>query len=346
MITEMTFKKLSMIIFVALLAFLTIFILYPIIIPIFLGLILGYSFYPLYNFFFKYIKERNSAAIIVVIIFILIILLPLWFLFPLIVKQLFDAYLFLQGIDFHTIVISLFPNTTQEAATSLATVLNTFIARIIGSASTGLSSFILDFADISFKFVVFLFVFFFTMRDSEKLSAYIKEFSPFNSHAEKKLITQFKGITNSVIYGQILIGIIQGTLTGIGLWIFGIPNVILYTFVAILFGIIPVIGTWLVWIPAMIYLFTLGETWSGVGLLLYGGIIVGWIDNLIRPKITAAYSNLSTPITLIGMVGGLLAFGILGLILGPLILSYLIILLESYQSKVSLFCFDKKENCP
>jgi len=181
------------------------------------------------------------------------------------------------------------------------------------------------------------------MRDSVKLFDYIKNISPFSVSAEKKLSDQFKGITNAVIYGQIIVGIIQGVLTGVGLFIFGAPNALLFTFLAILTGIIPIIGAWLIWVPISIYFLIQGDTFAGIGLILYGSIIISWIDNIIRPKFVADRSNLNTPITLVGMIGGLMAFGILGLIIGPLIISYLIIVIESYQSKVSLFSFTKKE---
>ncbi|MBU0957614.1 MAG: AI-2E family transporter [Nanoarchaeota archaeon] len=343
MITEESFKKVSMYGFIAILIILTFLILRPILLTIFFALVLGFSFLPVYNFFLRRIKSPNFSALLVVLMFLLIVILPLWFLLPIIIKQLFNAYVFLQGADISSLILSMFPNPSAEVISTVSTVTNTFIANIVGAFSKGFSDFIIDIPNFSFQLGVFLFVLFFVMRDSVKLFDYIKNISPFSVSAEKKLSDQFKGITNAVIYGQIIVGIIQGVLTGVGLFIFGAPNALLFTFLAILTGIIPIIGAWLIWVPISIYFLIQGDTFAGIGLILYGSIIISWIDNIIRPKFVADRSNLNTPITLVGMIGGLMAFGILGLIIGPLIISYLIIVIESYQSKVSLFSFTKKE---
>jgi len=342
MITEDTFKKLSMILFVGILVVLAFLTLQPLILTIILAMIFGYTLYPLYFWVLKYLKSENLSAFVVVLAFLLIIILPLWFLLPIIFKQIFNSYVFMQNADIAGILQSLFPQAATDSQANFSVAVNSFISTIVGMITKGFSNFLLNIPAFSFKLAVFLFVFFFAMRDSKTITKYIKQISPFNPSAEKKLTDQFRGITIAVIYGILVVGLVQGIITGIGLFIFGVPNALLLTVIAIFASMIPILGPWIVWIPAVIYLIATGNTFAGIGLLIYGTIIISWVDNYIRPKIVSSRSNLSTPVTFVGMIGGLMAFGILGLILGPLILSYLIIIIESYQSKVSLFNFKKQ----
>ncbi len=171
------------------------------------------------------------------------------------------------------------------------------------------------------------------MRDGVKMKEYLKSISPFSHELEQNISKQFKDITNSVIYGHIAVGVLQGLLTGIGLFIFQVPQALLLTFLAIILSIFPIIGAWLIWIPASVYLLVSGHTGAAIGLFLYGAILVSWIDNVLRPYIVSRKAKLNSGLVIIGMLGGLIVFGILGLIIGPLIIAYLLILLDAYKNK-------------
>ena len=136
-----------------------------------------------------------------------------------------------------------------------------------------------------------------------------------------------------MIVGQIVVGILQGIISGIGYFVFGVPNALLLTVITTLVGVIPVIGPWLVWIPVDIYLFASGQSGAGLGLLIYGSILINWIDTLIRPLIVSKKTKINPGVIITGMIGGLLVFGVLGLIIGPLVLSYVLLLMELYRKK-------------
>ena len=118
----------------------------------------------------------------------------------------------------------------------------------------------------------------------------------------------------------------------LGFFSFGVPNALLLTFFAIIAGIFPVIGTAIIWVPVAIYLFISGNTFAALGIMIFG-LISSMVDNLIRPIIVSKRTTLSPGVILIGMIGGLLFFGVLGFILGPLIIAYLVIILEIYQNR-------------
>ena len=180
-------------------------------------------------------------------------------------------------------------------------------------------------------FVVF-FTFYFVLRDKEQLISYIKSLMPFSRDVEKKIFEQTKGITISVLYGQVLIGMIQGVITGIGFFIFGVANWLFLTFLAIIAGIFPIVGTTIIWIPVAIYLIVTGKTLTALGVIIFGSVAM-FIDNILKPVFVAKRTSMPTSLILLGMIGGYFLFGVLGFILGPLILAYLIIILEIYRNK-------------
>ena len=323
-------KKVVVVISVALLLIFSAVIIWPIALSIITGLILAYMFYPIYKFILKIVREKNISALIIVLLIIFILFIPAWFLFPILSKQIFDTYIYTQNIDFSNILKTILPEAISKDTT---TIITNFISNVVNSIFSKFSQTILDIPNLLLQATVILFIFFFAMRDADKLEEYARSISPFSHEIERDISKQFKDITSSVVYGFVVIGVVQGLTTGIGLFIFGAPQPLILTILAVLTAIIPVLGAWIIWIPAAIYLLTQGHTGAGIGLILYGAIFVSWIDNVIRPYMVSRKSNISSAIVLIGMIGGLFVFGIMGLILGPLILSYLIILLDAYKDK-------------
>jgi len=165
---------------------------------------------------------------------------------------------------------------------------------------------------------------------------------PFSKDVQKKCFDYTKGITGSVIYGQIIIGMVQGVLTGAGFLIFGVPNALLLSLLAILVGVLPIIGTTIIWLPVVIYLFIGGNTVPALGVMAFG-LMSNIVDNFIRPVIVSKATKMHSGIVLVGMIGGLFFFGVLGLILGPLILAYLLIILELYRNKKTPGFFIQEE---
>jgi predicted PurR-regulated permease PerM len=185
---------------------------------------------------------------------------------------------------------------------------------------------------ISFQFIVVFFTLFFALRDNEELNNYIKSLLPFSKEIEKKLYDSSREITASVLYGQIIIGIIQGIVIGLGFFIFSVPNFLFLTLLAIIAGIFPIIGTAIIWVPVLIYLIVAGNTSAALGVLIFG-LISSHVDNILRPLFVSKRTNISSSLVLIGMIGGWFFFGILGIVLGPLIIAYFLIIVEIYRNK-------------
>ncbi len=325
---ELTLKKSIVFGSVLILLVLSFIVLRPIFLSVIAGLLLAYMASPVYKKVFSLVREKNIAALIIVLLLLFIIFLPIWFLFPVAVRQAIDTYAYSQKVDLVGFIRTIIP---ADISVDVLALMNSFISHSINSVFSYASNMLLEIPVIMLQAVVVLFVFFFGMRDADRLKEYAKGVSPFSQAVEKNLLKQFKGITNSVVYGHIIVGIIQGLLTGVGLFIFGVPKALLLTVFAVFASVIPILGAWLVWIPVSFYLFSSGHIGAAVGLVLYGAIFISWIDNFIRPYIVSRRTNLSSGVVLVGMIGGLIVFGILGLVLGPLILSYLLLVLDAYR---------------
>jgi predicted PurR-regulated permease PerM len=266
--------------------------------------------------------------------------LPFWFFTPILINQSFKIYFAAKQTDFVTPLKTIFPSlfASDEFSAEIGSVIYSFVTDTANSFVNIFSQLILNFPTLFLQVLVTFFTLFFVLRDKEKIIDYVKSVMPFSKEVEKKLFESSKGITISVLYGQVLIGLIQGLIVGVGFLIFGVPNALLLTLLACLAGIFPIIGTTIVWLPTAIYLFVGGNIWPALGITIFG-FISTTIDNIIRPAFVSKRTNMHPLLILIGMIGGLFFFGILGFILGPLIIAYILIIIDIYRRKGAVRIF-------
>jgi len=331
MLNKNHFKDLLIYILVIALFIIAGFIIRPVITAIIYGILFGYIFYSIYRRILKVIKNETVAAGLVCFGVLLILFIAFSIALNTLASQLVDIYFTLQKLNLGNILAGAFPNIAGfEFSTTILNSVNTFFSGFIANYVTKFGDFILNLPAILLQLFIVFFIFFFSLKDGKRAIAYVNSLSPLKSEINEKFSKQFKDITNSVLIGQVVVGIIQGVIAGVGYFIFGVPNALLLTILTMLIGIIPVIGPWLVWIPIDIYLFASGNSVAGIGLLVYGLLLINWVDAIIRPLIVSRRTQINPGIVIIGMIGGLFTFGILGLILGPLILGYVLLVLEIY----------------
>ncbi len=318
---------------------LTFFIVKPIIMPIIFGLLFAYIFGPIYKILKKTIKNKNVAAFLLVLGLTLMVAIPVLYFVPTIVNQTFEVYVMLQNLNL-TEIISKFVNV--DVASTLAINLDNIIGQFFSAFLNQFKNILIDLPSLIFQFVVFLFTFYFAVRDETELKKYINTLSPFSKTTESKFFKEFRGITNAIVFGQVLIGVVQGLALGAGLFFLGVPNSLILTVITALISIIPILGSWLIWLPVSIYLLIGGQTFAGIFLALYGALFVSSIDNLIRPYILSKRSNLPVALSLIGTIGGLFFFGIAGLVLGPLVIAYALIIINFYREGKLKDLFNKQ----
>lgn len=328
------FRKFTTIFVLIGLLTLSFFLLRPFLMSIIIGVLLAFLFLPLYKFILRFIKSRNFSSFLVCVLLISIIVIPLWYLAPIAIEQSIKFYMASQQLDLITTFKTIFPSffQSEQFSAEIGSALQSFITKTTNSLMNSFSNFILNFPNILLQLLVVFFTFFFVLKDSQGLIDYIKSLLPFSKEVEKKLFTSTKNITMSILYGQVVTGIFQGLIAGLGFFIFKVPNALLFTVLVTLAGILPLIGTALVWVPITIYFLIAGNTFSAIGIMIFG-LISTIIENLLKPIWVSRLTKVNSSIILIGMIGGLFLFGIIGIILGPLILAYLLIVLEVYRNK-------------
>jgi len=344
---EAYFNKVMTVIIILFLVVVSFLLLRPILLSIILGLLLAFIFTPLYKWLYKKTGSKNLSASIVILIFALIIIIPIWFLTPILIIQSLKFIQATLQLDFVGLLKDLFPGLfrSEQISAQISSALTSFATKVADSITNSLSYVLLNFPTLSLHLLVVLFTFFFVLRDQESVLEYIKSLLPFPKEIEKKLFDYSNDITKSVLFGQVVIGIIQGLVAGLGFIIFGVPNAIFLTFLAMFLGILPILGTPIVWIPVAISMFLGGNNVSAWGVIVFG-MISSTIDNILRPIFVSKMTKVHSGIVLISMVGGIFLFGILGVIIGPLIVSYLLIILELYRKKPisGLIIKEEKDN--
>lgn len=331
---EESFKKVVTLGILFSLLILVFFLVKPIIVSIFGGMILAFIFSPIYKFLYKKTHSKNLSAIIICIFLILIIIIPLWFLLPIIINQSINLYFLSQQADYMTPLKTIFPSifSSQEFSAQIGDTIHLSITKITNYLMNSLSQLLTNFPTLLLQFLVVSFIFYYFLKDGDEFVGYLQSLIPFPKETEKKLFSYTKEITSSVIYGQVVIGVLQGIIVGISFFLFGVPNALLLTMLTILVSILPLIGPFVVWVPAAIYLLIQGNSFNAIGIGIFG-IVASTIDNILRPLIVSRRTKLHSSVILIGMVGGLFLFGVLGLIIGPLIIAYFLIVLEVYRNK-------------
>lgn len=319
----------------------------PFLTPVILGVAASVVAYPLYRKLSKVMGSdvgwrANLAALFTVIILVIVIVAPLFFLINRIYIEVQTLYLALtdeagrsvmidnlnalsQSLSSH--LFNLFPAYSFDSL-NITEYLKDFLVWVFGNIDK-------IFARVAMMLAytfVFLLAMFYFIRDGAFIKKKFVSWSPLLDKYDEYITSTLKKAVLSVFGGTIVVAVIQGILTGIGFFIFGIPAPAVWGAVAAIAAFIPGVGTSLVIIPGVIYLLITGNTAYAIGLLIWGAVAVGLIDNLLGPHLINKGVNIHPFLILISVLGGLSTFGLIGFVLGPLILALLFALLEIYRT--------------
>ena len=342
------YSKYITIFLVLLIIFLAYLIIKPFITLILTSCILAYIFYPIYNKLKKIIKHETTSAFLVSILMLIIVFTASFFILINIQNEAVSFYSTTRNImaeknitigctnvsnNFICKSINLLQGSEVTKNLNLQNILGNFTNSIISK----ITQFLLSIPVIALHFVIIIFIMFYLFKDGDKLIKYVKNIINLEKNKKDKLIAKIKKVTDSIIFGNIIVALIQGTLGAIGFWILGLSSPILWGLIMALFSLIPFIGTAVVWVPGSIILIflELDETgWiKGMILFLYGFLIIGGIDSLLKPILIGDQSKIHPIIILIGVLGGLTLFGAIGIIVGPLILGIGVTIIESIKGE-------------
>ena len=301
-------------------------------ITLLLAAILSSIAMPCQRFLCTRFKLQNGyAAIVTLLIFVFIIAIPLIGFFGLVATQALDISesarpwiesQIVEAISWNELLASypLLGKFLPQQADLLAK-----LAELTRTTGQFLASSVIGFtrgtAAATLQIFVLLYATFFFIKDGARILEKILYYVPLPPESEQELVEKIVSVAKAVLKGSLVIGIIQGGLAGLAFWIVGIPGWAFWTTVMMVLSIIPAIGSALVWIPAAIVLFAQGPFWIALVFTLWCALIVGTIDNFLRPWLVGRDTKMSDLMVLISTLGGIFLFGGIGFILGPIIAS-------------------------
>lgn len=283
-------------------------------------------FAPMHEWLSKRLRNRPIAAAIVIVVALIGIVLPAAYMVSLLVGQAQDAVKsvlaspLLQRLD--TLRIGSYnigPQIKAAGAQALSMVGGSAIS-LLGTATR-----------LTLNLLFTFFGLYYILMDPKAAWDGLRPAIPFSDENVEILKDRFGAVTKSTLIGTGLAAVVQGFLVALAFLVCGIGNPMFWGSVTVLLSILPVVGSGLVWGPAAALLFSQGETSYGVGMVVWGIIVIGNVDNFIRPYVANRYAQTHPLITLVGAVAGVSYMGIIGLLIGPLALSYFFELLSMYQ---------------
>jgi predicted PurR-regulated permease PerM len=169
------------------------------------------------------------------------------------------------------------------------------------------------------RLFVMLYLLFFLLRDGDHLFRIIKDAIPLRPEQQRAVFSKFANVIRATVKGTIVVAVLQGALGGLIFWFLGIRAALLWAVVMAFLSLLPAVGAALVWLPVAIYFVVIGAVWQGLVLIAYGVLVIGLVDNLLRPILVGSDTKMPDYVVLISTLGGIEIFGMNGIVLGPLI---------------------------
>lgn len=180
-------------------------------------------------------------------------------------------------------------------------------------------------------FVFFYAMFFFLMRGPQLLDTALR-YLPLDEEDREGLIDRGLSVTKATLKSILIIGVLQGLLVGVAFALLGIQGAAFWGTAVLVFSAIPGLGSAIVWGPAVIYLFATGQTWAAAGLLVWGALVVGLVDNILRPRLVGEETQIPDLLIFLSIFGGIAAFGVVGIVVGPILAAVFLTTLQIYRT--------------
>ena len=314
------------------------FILEPFLAPLILAAAFAYLLQPVQGSLTKQFGGRASlAAFATTLVAVVVLLVPIGLLGAQILKESTQLYISLAGAG-GSGFIAIVENTVASVRTVLPIPagvdlsVGQYATQALGVLASNLGPIFSSLAGILLNTFVFLIALYFLLKDGARLKEYLVATSPLADRDDLMIVSRLQSAVSATVKGSLTIGLVQGVLTGIGFAIFGVPNAALWGSVAAIAALVPAVGTALVIAPAVLFLFLTGSSAAALGLLVWGVVAVGLVDNLLGPRLIGRGMHLHPLLVFLAVLGGLAFFGPLGFFMGPLVVSLCLALIEIYSS--------------
>lgn len=313
---------------------LTFFIYKPFLAPLVLAAAFAVVLQPVHHYLQRRVKRPSLAALATVVIAAMCVLIPVGILATHLVGEARELYSALSEGEGRGYLDAALGQVGQFAPglgfSEFAAQADTLVRQLLERVIQNTGAVFANVASLFLSLFVFFVALYYLLRDGKGLLRYLVELSPLRDEDDEAVFDRLQLAVNSVIKGSLAVALVQGTLTAIGFMIFGVPNAVLWGTVAAIAALVPGVGTSLVIAPAILFLFLGGSTFAAGGLLLWGVVAVGLVDNFLGPKLVSRGTHLHPLLILLAVLGGLFFFGPVGIFLGPLTVSLLFAFLTIY----------------
>jgi predicted PurR-regulated permease PerM len=321
----------------------------PYLLDIFMALVLFFTARPLYLALCRLLWGRKAlASALTCFILALVILIPLFTLMSIIATQALEfssqvtkgmqgGHLWpwiaakVDAVKGYLVHLNL-PLPPGEI--KLEQIVQTVVTKASAFVYTNAIGLIKGFTTFFLDLVLVLFIAFFMFLQGDDFINAIKQLSPLDAVHNEEIVRETEVTIKATLWGTVIVAFVQGILGGVGFLVFGLPQPAFWGTVMIPAAVIPVVGSAIIWAPAAVYLIFTGHLGAGIGLIVWGGVVVSVIDNVLKPILMRGSGSTPSVFILFSILGGLTYFGMIGFILGPLILSFLLSLLRIYQKTI------------
>lgn len=318
------------------------------------GIVFALIFYPVHKWLKHKLKRRALSAFIVTLVAILIVIIPVLLVFQQVTYQSKVTYILVKQ---KLVGGELVPETVCLGEDSLMCNLNAQFKETMSQPN------VVYYRDRALEYIeekiweitpniimaiprtilnifIMIFVMFYALKDGAGLFNRFSRMLPLKHSHKKQIVQKVKDVSQAIVYGHVITGLVQGVIGTLGFYAFGVTSPLVLGIIMTLAALIPLVGATFVWAPIALLKMLDGLAsvdhvifWRGLGLFLYGVFIISTIDNIIKPKITGDKAKVSPVIILLGLLGGLTLFGLVGIIVGPLILALTKTFIEIYEKE-------------
>ncbi len=297
------------------------------------GVIIALLFAPVFRRLLPRLGQRRTlAALLTMLLVLLIVVVPCVILSTALAREAAQVYQQIQsgelnpGLYFRSLFDAL-PGWVTGLLDRIGLVDFEALQRRLAAALAQASEFIakqaLNIGQFTFEFVagifISLYLAFFLIRDGAELARSVRRMIPLAPDHQQELLDKFGTVIRASIKGSLVVALVQGVLAGLMFWLLGVGGALLLAVLTGFLSLLPAVGAALVWLPIAAYFLVTGALWQGIVLLAYGALVIGSVDNLLRPILVGRDTRMPDYVVMISTLGGMAAFGVNGFILGPVI---------------------------
>jgi predicted PurR-regulated permease PerM len=298
-------------------------------------------FYPVHKRIEKRLAKPALSALISCALVILVILVPIALITAAVIKELSSA---MQSIEAG---INYLLDPTSPLTGSILTRLNQYVdisqlqseeyllqqlKGVSGSIAGQTLGFLGGLASIIVQMFFVIFTMYYFFKDGDRIAGVVRDTLPLTKSQATRVMERTREVIDASVYGVISIAIIQGALGGFAFWVLGLRSAIIWAVVMAFLSMVPTMGAFLVWVPAAIYLAMTGHYVKAILLTVWGTLVIGMVDNFLRPKLVGSRTRMHELLIFFAVLGGLNVFGVLGVVLGPVVVAVTLAVVEVFRT--------------